>query len=416
MGRSQNAKLDSMPDAFALTNCGQVVTCSGAGVIEGGAVLVSDGVIKAVSQDVALPEDVETVDVGGRVVTPGLIDAHTHAVFAGSRADEYEKRAKGVSYAEIASAGGGIMATVRAVRAASEEELYRQSSRHVGWMLEGGTTTAELKSGYGLTLEDELKMLRVIERLGNETPIDTQATFLGAHAVPPEFSDRSAYMDHVCDVMMPAVVEQGIAVAVDMFVEEGYFSQQDAERLAGTLALPREGADVDVRTTRLRLHVDQFTSGGAELAARVGAATADHLEQTGDVGIAALKASGTIPVLLPGSVYALGLGKYADARKMIDEGLPVVLATDFNPGSSPTPSLPMVMSIACTQMGMTPGEALTACTANAATALGYDDRGQIKEGMIADLVVWDVDDYREIPYFFGVNLVHTVFKRGVEVV
>ncbi|MCH8979927.1 MAG: imidazolonepropionase [Armatimonadetes bacterium] len=405
-----------MAGTFALTNCGQVVTCCDDGVVEGVTVHVSEGVIVRVLEGKDLPPNVETIDVGGRVVTPGLIDAHTHAVFAGSRADEYEKRAKGATYAEIASAGGGIMATVRAVRSATEDELFSQSSRHVGWMLRSGTTTAEMKSGYGLTLDDELKMLRVIERLGRETPLDTQATFLGAHAVPPEFSSSSEYMDHVCDVMVPAVVDQGIAVAVDMFVEEGYFSQQDAERLAGTLALPREGADEDVRTTRLRLHVDQFTSGGAEMAARLGAATADHLEQTGDAGIAALKASGTVPVLLPGSVYALGLSKYPDARKMIDEGLPVVLATDFNPGSSPTPSLPMVMSIACTQMGMTPAEALTGCTANAAKALGYEDRGAIEEGMVADLVVWDVSDLREIPYFFGVDHVHAVYKRGVEVV
>ncbi|MCH7904598.1 MAG: imidazolonepropionase [Armatimonadetes bacterium] len=407
-----------MAGTFALTNCGQVATCSEAGVIEDATVLVSDGVIVAVSEGQQVPPDVETIDVGGRVVTPGLIDAHTHAVFAGSRVDEYEMRAKGASYQEIASAGGGIKATMRAVRKATESELFDQSKKHADWMFRSGTTTAEMKSGYGLTLEDELKMLRVIKRLDEETPIDTQATFLGAHAVPPEFDDRAAYMDYLCDAMMPAVMEQGIAVAVDMFVEDGYFSHEDAERLANcsaglqTCIGDERGSRGRSPSLRLRLHVDQFSTGGAVLAARLNASTADHLEQTTDTGIEALKESGTIPVLLPGSVYALGLGKYPDARKMIDEGLPVVLATDFNPGSSPTPSLPMIMSLACTQMGMTPAEALLACTKNAATALGYKDRGQIKQGTVADLVAWDVDDYREIPYFFGVDHVHTIYKNG----
>ena len=395
-----------MPNSFALTKCGQIVTCSGEEIISGGVIHVAGGKIVAVSDGQQVPPDVETIDVGGRVITPGLIDAHTHAVFAGSRANEFEMRTKGASYQEITAAGGGIKATMRAVREATEDELFTQSKKHVGWMLANGTTTAEIKSGYGLTLEDELKMLRVIKRLGEETPLDTQATFLGAHAVPPEAASKEEYMDLVCNEMVPAVNEQGIAVAVDMFVEEGYFTAEDAQRLAGTLALPG---------MRLRLHVDQFTTGGAEVAAKFGAHTADHLEQTSDAGIAALKEEGTIPVLLPGSVYALGLKKYPDARRMIDEGLPVVLATDFNPGSSPTPSLPMVMSLACTQMGMTPFEALIACTKNAASVLCYNDRGEVKEGMNADLVVWDTDDYREIPYFFGVDHVHSVYKNGTAV-
>jgi imidazolonepropionase len=245
----------------------------------------------------------------------------------------------------------------------------------------------------------ELKMLDVVRRIGEETPLDTVGTFLGAHAVPPEL-DRGAYMDLVVSEMLPLVESTRVASAVDIFVEEGYFDAEDARRLAGTLALP------------LRMHVDQFSTGGAELAASLGAATADHLEQTGPEGIEALADAGVIPVVLPASVHCLGLDKYPDARRMIDFGMPVVVATDFNPGSSPTPSLPFAMSLACTEMGMTAMEALRGCTVNAARALGRGDIGVLAPGAKADVVVWDAAALDEVPYFVGAPLVWAVYKDG----
>lgn len=390
-----------MSDRIALTNCGQVLTNVGP-VVEGGSVLFTGGRVADVVTGGA-PQGYEAFDVGGRVVTPGLVDAHTHAVFAGNRADEAEMRARGATYQEIAAAGGGIMATVRAVCALDGDQLYEQSKKYAEWMLKCGTTTAEIKSGYGLATMQELKMLDVARRIGQETPLDVVATFLGAHAVPPEL-DKSSYMDLVVEEMLPLVRDLGVASAMDIFVEDGYFEADDARRLARTLALP------------LRMHVDQFSTGGAELAAELGASTADHLEQTGPQGIEELAGAGVAPVLLPASVHCLGLDKYPDARRMLDMGMPVVLATDFNPGSSPTPSLPFVMSLACTKMGMTAMEALRACTLNAALALGLSDAGVLATGSKGDAVVWDTDDLREIPYYVGAPLVWAVFKNGQRVV
>ncbi len=388
-----------MSGRVALTNCGEVLTNAG-DVLHGGTVLFSSGRVVDVIVGPS-PSGFESVDVGGRVVTPGLIDAHTHAVYAGSRANEYEMRAKGATYQEIAAGGGGILSTVRAVRELDGEQLFAESRKHAEWMLKCGTTTAEIKSGYGLATLHELKMLDVVRRIGEETALDTVGTFLGAHAVPPEFAgDRKGYMDLVVDEMVPLVVSTGVASAFDIFVEEGYFDADDARRLAETLALP------------LRMHVDQFSSGGAQLASELGAATADHLEQTGPEGIEALADARVVPVLLPASVFCLGQKKYPDARRMLDFGMPVVLATDFNPGSSPTPSLPLVMSLACTQMGMTPMEALCGCTVNAAKALGRGDIGVLAPGAKADAVVWDTDDLSEVSYYVSAPLVWAVFKDG----
>ncbi len=392
-----------MSGRVALTNCGEVLTNAGE-ALHGASVLFSSGRVVDVTTG-APPAGFELVDVGGRAVTPGLVDAHTHAVFAGSRANEFEMRAKGATYQEIAAAGGGIISTVRAVRELDGDQLFEVSKKHAEWMLNCGTTTAEIKSGYGLATLHELKMLDVVRRLGEETALDTVGTFLGAHAVPPEFvGNKKGYLDLVVDEMLPLVVSTGVADSVDIFVEEGYFDADDARRLAGTLALP------------LRMHVDQFSSGGAQLAAELGAATADHLEQTGPEGIEALADARVVPVLLPASVFCLGLKKYPDARRMLDFGMPVVLATDFNPGSSPTPSLPFVMSLACIQMGMTPMEALCGCTVNAAKALGRGDIGVLAPGAKADAVVWDTDDLREIPYLAAAPLVWGVFKDGEQVV
>jgi imidazolonepropionase len=390
-----------MADSLALVNCGAVLTNVGE-VVRGASVLVVGERIVDVIEGPA-PSGFQAVNVEGRAVTPGLIDAHTHAVFAGSRADEFELRAKGATYKEIAAGGGGILSTVSAVRAIDGDELFEVSKKHAEWMLRCGTTTAEMKSGYGLATLQELKMLEVIRRIGRETPLDTVATFLGAHSVPPEFNDdKPGYMDLIVNEMIPLVRDTGTADAVDVFVEDGYFEAEDAKRLLGSLPL--------------RMHVDQFSTGGAELAAELSAMTADHLEHTGPGGIDALKKAGVIPVLLPASVYCLGLNRYPDARRMLDIGLPVVLATDFNPGTSPTPSLPFVMSLACTQMGLTPMEALSACTINAANALRLGDRGILAPAAVADIVVWDVEDLQQIPYFVSAPLVWTVFKNGSRVV
>lgn len=281
-----------------------------------------------------------------------------------------------------------------------------QAQKHAAWFLRGGTTTVEAKSGYGLSLESELKMLRVIRQLNETTPLEFVPTFLGAHALPPEFNDRMEdYVSCVVEQMLPEVVRQKLAESCDIFFERGYFGAEAARRILGAAQSAGLG---------LRMHADQLTnSGGAILAAELGAATADHLEQTEDDGIAAMKAAGVQPVLLPASVYALGKTRYPKARVMIEAGLAVVLATDFNPGSSPTPSIPMVLSLAATQMKMTPAEGVVAATVNAAYSLRRGDRiGSLEVGKRADFAIYECADYREIAYWFGVQIVHSVYLRG----
>lgn len=345
----------------------------------------------------------ETVDLEGRLVLPGLVDAHTHLVFGGCRAGEFQMRCRGASYEDIAAAGGGIRSTVAATRSCHDEELLQVANRHAGWMLANGTTTAEAKSGYGLNLASERTILRTIHAVGEQTLLRTIPTFLGLHAVPPEFADADAYADHVIDAILPHV--SSLATYADAFVEQAYFTSEQVSRYA--IAAKAHGL-------KLRLHVDQLTDGkGAELAARLGAVTADHLEQTGQEGISALARAGVFPVLLPASVQCLGKSKYPDARAMIDAGLPVVLATDFNPGSSPTPSLPFAMHLACTQMGMSPAEAIVACTVNAAHSLDLGHEiGSIESGKSADFVVFDAEDPAELPYWVGVPNVYLVYARG----
>jgi imidazolonepropionase len=330
------------------------------------------------------------------------VDAHTHLVFAGTRANEFEMRALGSRYEEIAAAGGGIRSTIEATRRATEEELVLAGLRHAGWMIRCGTTTAEAKSGYGQTLEDELKILRAVRRIGERCPLRILPTFLGAHAAP---GDPEAYVDDVIGQMLPEVVRRGLAEFCDAFCEPGYFSVKECRRLL--LAARARGLGV-------RIHADQLSdSGGARLAAEIGAMTADHLEHTGSDGIAALAGAAVQPVLLPGSVHGLGKDRYPAAREMIGAGLAVVLATDFNPGSSPTPSLPMVMNLACLRMGLTPAEALVACTVNAAHSLGRgSETGSLEIGKLADFVIWDCEDWREVACFFGVELVRAVFVGG----
>lgn len=410
---------------LALINASQLLTLAGPkrarfgaemrqlAVVRNGGMLVRDGVIAATGSSEetlrAAPSDAVIIDAGGRVVLPGFVDAHTHPVFGGDRLDEFEMRVGGASYEEIASRGGGIRSTVRKTRAASSEELEQQALKHSRWFLACGTTTIEAKSGYGLSVEDELKLLRVISAMKGATPLEFIPTFLGAHAVPEEFQkDLPAYAELVINEMLPRVVEEGLAEYCDIFCERGYFETETARRILNA---------AKARGLGLRMHVDQLTnSGGASLAAELSAATADHLEQTESAGIAALKSAGVQPVLLPGSVYSLGKTRYPRAREMIEAGLAVVLATDFNPGSSPTPSMPMILSLAATQMKMTPAEGVTAATINAAYSLKRGEAvGSLEAGKLANFTIFDCADFREFVYYFGAPLVHSVFVRGEKV-
>ena len=414
-----------MTDTLAVINCSQLVTLAGprrprAGaelrelsIIEDGAMLVRGGRIERVGARAEVEPLVgagcRVLDAGRRVVMPGFVDAHAHPVFAGNRADEFERRAEGMTYQEIAAAGGGILSTVRRTRAASEDELLCAARAREQWFLRTGTTTVEAKSGYGLTVEDELKMLRVVRRLNGEGKIAYVPTFLGAHEVPAEFrARRGSYVDLVVEEMLPRVVAEGLAEFCDVFCEERVFTVEESRRV---LEAARN------RGLYLRVHADQLSNGGgALLAAEVGAKTADHLEHTDARGVAALRSACVQPVLLPGSSYALGSARYPAARAMIEAGLALVLATDFNPGSSPTPSMTMILSLASTHMKMTPAEALAAATVNAAYSLGRGDLvGSLEEGKRADFVIHDCADYRELAYFFGVEHARTTFVAGREV-
>lgn len=407
--------------SLAIINCSQVVTLAGParprvgaelrelGIIEG-ALLIRDRLIERVGTKAEIEKLINAattvVDAGGRVVLPGFVDAHTHPVFAGTRVDEFEERSKGATYQEIAARGGGIQSTVNRTRAASVDELVATGRRYAEWFLRGGTTTVEAKSGYGLSLEDELKILRAIKRLDHETPLRYVPTFLGAHSVPPEYrSRRDEYVSLLIDEMLPQVAQQKLAEFCDVFCEEKVFTTDESWKILSAARCHGFG---------LRMHADQLSlSGGAKLAAELGTVTADHLEHTDANGIAALKQAGVQPVLLPGSVYALGSSRYPAGREMIDAGLAVVLATDFNPGSSPTPSMTMILSLAATHMKMTPAEAITAATINAAYSLNRGDQlGSLERGKIADFVIHDCDDYRELAYFFGIDHAWSVYARG----
>ncbi|MEA2175902.1 MAG: imidazolonepropionase [Blastocatellia bacterium] len=408
---------------LAVINCSQLVTVAGQvvgphvgpamrelAIIEDGAMLVRDGRIAGVGArseiEPLIGSDAEVVDARGHVVMPGFVDAHTHPVFGGNRAGEYEQRASGVTYQEIAARGGGIQATVNKTRAAGLDGLIEAGARYAEWFLRGGTTTVEAKSGYGLSVEDELKILRAIRQLDQETALRYIPTFLGAHSVPTEYRSRRAeYISLLIEEMLPRVASEHLAEYCDVFCEERVFTTDESWRILS--AARAYGLD-------LRIHADQLSpSGGALLAARLKAATADHLEHTDRNGINALKSAGVQPVLLPASVYALGSTRYPAAREMIDAGLAVVLATDFNPGSSPTTSMGMVLNLASTQMRLTPAEAITAATINAAHSLGRGDQlGSLEAGKRADFVIYDCADYREVSYFFGLEHAWEVYVDG----
>jgi imidazolonepropionase len=407
--------------SLAVLNCRQLVTLAGParprigpelrdlGIICDGAMLVRDGRITATAPRADIERritDEHVIDAQNRVVLPGFVDAHTHPVFAGTRADEYELRAQGATYAEIAARGGGIRSTVRHTRDATETVLADTARRYRSWFLRGGTTTVEAKSGYGLSLESELKILRVIRELGSEGSLRYIPTFLGAHEIPDEFQGcPDSYTDVVIQEMLPRIAEERLAEYCDIFCEPTVFPQAQARAVLTAAQSFGLGG---------RIHADQFTPDyGSIVAAELRASTADHLEASGEVGLRALHAASVQPVLLPASVYALGLTRYPAARRMIELGMPVVLATDFNPGSSPTTSMAMVLSLASTQMKMTPAEAIVATTINASYSLGRGSGiGSLEPGKLADFVVHDCDDYREIAYFFGRETARNVYIGG----
>ncbi|CAN5672676.1 imidazolonepropionase [soil metagenome] len=377
------------------------------------AVLVRDGRIAAVGAASALlaqEPSAQPIDCDGGTITPGFVDSHTHAVFGGWRAEEYALRSRGMSYMEIARRGGGINASVRDVRARSEDELVELTRPRLETMLRLGTTTVEVKSGYGLDTGSELKQLRAVRRLQGEAVVDVIPTFLGAHEFPLEYRDQpEAYVDLIVNEMIPAVAEERLAVFCDVFMEPGVFTAAQSRRVL------EAGLEHGLLP---KLHADELeNSGAAELAVQLGAASADHLGAISEAGIDAIAGSATVATLLPATLLFLGKRQYAPARRLIDAGATVALATDFNPGSSPTQSMALVLTLACSLMGMNPLEAIIAATAGGARALRMTDgTGTLQPGAPADLVVWDVASHMELPYRFGTPPLRGVWKRGVRVV
>ncbi|MFH2055218.1 MAG: imidazolonepropionase, partial [bacterium] len=352
----------------------------------------------------------ETIDLANKVVTPGLVDPHTHPVFAATREDEFYLRNAGKSYMAIAAAGGGIRNSVRKLRAASEEQLFANGMKYLDRMLANGTTTAEAKSGYGLSTESEIKSLEVIKRLDAAHPIELAPTFLGAHEFPDEYrEDREAYIKLLIEEMIPEVAKRGLAEFCDIFTEEGVFDIDQSRRVM--TAAKEHGF-------KLKFHADELQSvGGAELAAELGAVSADHLVHISEQGIKLMAKHGTIAVLLPSTTFFLGHTEYAPALRMIEQGVPLALATDFNPGSSFNASLPATMTIAAIYLKLTPEQIFNAVTWNSSCALCRQEQiGSLTPGKQADLVVWDAVNFKQIPYSFGQNLALRVYKRGKQVV
>lgn len=380
-------------------------------IIEDGAMVTAGSLIEWIGPRAELPpgDYGQTHDLQGAWVTPGLIDCHTHTVFGGNRSGEFEQRLQGVSYAEIAAAGGGIASTVRATRAASEDELFESSRKRLRSLLRDGVTTVEIKSGYGLDLANERKMLRVARRLGQELPVSVRATCLAAHALPPEYKDRADdYIEHICNEMLPALAAEGLVDAVDAFCEYLAFSTEQVERVfkvAQRLGLP------------VKLHAEQLSSlHGSSLAARYQALSADHLEFMTEEDAIAMAASGTVAVLLPGAFYFLRETQLPPMDALRKHGVKIAIASDLNPGTSPALSLRLMLNMACTLFRMTPEEALAGATRHAATALGMGDtHGSLEVGKVADFVAWQIDRPADLAYWLGGELDKRVVRHGVDV-
>ena len=420
--------MDNSQDTFIIHSAAELVTCgpsrgpragasqADAGIIHNGAVAVLGDKIVGVgpTEDIMARfkgEDTDLIDATGKTLTPGLVDAHTHLIWAGWRDEEYEMRLKGATYLEIMQAGGGIMSTVSATRLAPEEELIRLAKPRLERMLAYGTTTVEIKSGYGLSVEDELKSLRAIRSLDEELQAAGSgpriaATFLGAHAVPAEYKGKEdEYVDLVCNDMLPQVASERLAEWCDAFCDVGAFDAEQTRRILST------AKDLGLGT---RLHANEFARvGAAQLAAEMGCSSADHLLVMEQEDIDALKEGGVVAVLLPGTPLGLGLGSYAPARALIEAGVPVALATDCNPGTCPSENLALMISLACSQMTMTPAEAIVAATINSACSLNRGESiGSLEAGKLADIVLWDAPNHRHLAYHFGVNLAEMVFVGG----
>lgn len=384
----------------------------GLGMIQNGTIVIKEGRVLWVGKTDELPKEYrlgkkgQEIDAKGKVVMPGFIDSHTHLVFAGSREHEFEQRIQGVSYLEIAERGGGILSTVEATRKATFDELFLLGKKRLDRMLSKGVTTAEAKSGYGLSLQDELKILKVMKALQEDHPIDIVPTFLGAHTVPKEFkNDRQQYIDLLTDEMIPRVAQEGLAEFCDVFCEKQALYLEESRKILET------GKRYGLKP---KMHADQLSSGGgAELAAEVGAFSADHLEYVSPVGIERLAEKGVTAVLLPGGSFFLSMKELPPAREIIERGVAVALGTDLNPGSSMTESLPLIMTMGCTMLKMTPKEVIQATTIYAARSIDRENEiGSLDIGKQADILILDIPNYRYLPYHFGIDHVEVVIKKG----
>lgn len=417
-------RMNSAPDTL-IRNCGQLVTVAGAsqrpktlremdglGIITDGAVAVKDGVFIDVGTTKRLKrkyagKDMESIDAGGMAVLPGFVDSHTHAVFGGDRAGEFVRRIEGETYREISKKGGGILHTVENTRKLTPRKLIEASERHLDVMLLHGTTTVEIKSGYGLDLDNELKILKAIHNLKKTHPLDIVPTFLGAHAVPLEYRQvPDRYVDSVCDMLPKA---RPYADFCDVFCDEGAFSAEQSEKILKTAKAMGFG---------LKIHTNEFRNvGGIPLAGKLGVVSADHLDNIEHRDIVKLKKEGVLCVLLPGVPFFLMRNTYAPGKRLLEAGVPVALATDFNPGTCPCGNMQMMIALACLKLGMTPAQAINAATINGAHAVGMAHRlGSIEAGKQADLIILDVLDYNHLPYYFGTNHVTAVVKKGKLVV
>jgi imidazolonepropionase len=411
---STNPKVD-----LIIKNASELLTLSsafrgesGLGIIRNGALAVKNekivwiGKTNELSKSWVLKRNGKEIDATRKVVMPGLIDSHAHIVFAGSRENEFEQRIQGLSYLEIAERGGGILSTVEATRKASFEELFLLGKKRLNRMLSSGVTTIEAKSGYGLSLKDELKILKVMRKLDEDHPVDVVPTFLGAHTVPKEFrNNRKDYVDLVTEEMIPRIAEGKLAEFCDVFCEEKAFTLEESKKILET------GKRYGLKP---KIHADQLSSGGgAELAAEVGAYSADHLEYVSPDGIERMAKKGVTAILLPGASFFLSMRKLPPAREMIEKGVRIALATDLNPGSSMTESLPLIMTMGCTMFRLLPSEVIQATTIHAAKSMGRERGiGSLEVGKQADIAIFDIPNYRYLPYHFGVNHVDIVIKKG----